>query len=158
MSWLDIIILIPIAFGLIRGLVRGFVVELTAVVAIVAGVVCAKIYAPSFGNILTDTFTWNQQVCNIVAYMLIFIGVALLLHVVAKLISKLLRTISLGWLNCLLGAVLGTAKWAILVSVLLVAFNALDQRFQILKPAQKQSSVLYEPVGRIAGIAWEAVK
>lgn len=155
MNWIDIIILIPILFGLIRGLFRGFVIELTAVVAIIAGVICAKLYAPAFALKLAELLTWNQPACNVAAYMLIFIGVAVLLHIVGKLFSKLLSAIALGGLNKLLGAVIGAAKWAILVSVLLVAFDALDQRFHILRPEQKQASVMYKPISTIATAAWD---
>ncbi len=155
---LDIILLLPIFYGLIRGVFRGLVGELTAIVAVVAGVVCAKIFAPKAAVYLTTIVTWNSTICELIAYSAIFLIVTFALHLIGKLLSKLLKTISLGWLNRLLGAVFGAAKWAIIVSVLLNCFNMLDERFNILQPEVKKDSVAYVHLQKVAGVTWEAIQ
>ena len=37
MSWLDILILLPLLIGLVRGLMKGLIVELSSIVAIILG-------------------------------------------------------------------------------------------------------------------------
>ncbi len=155
---LDIILLLPIVYGLIRGIFRGLVGELTAIVAIIAGVICAKIYAPEFAIKLTEVFTWSKQVCELLAYLLLFLGATLCLHLIGKLIARLLRAISLGWLNHLLGCIFGGLKWALIVSVMLNCFNIVDASMHILKPEVKKASVAYKPLAKLASVTWDAIQ
>ncbi len=155
---LDIILLLPIVYGLIRGIFRGLVGELTAIVAVVAGVVCAKMFAPEFSCYLTQLFTWNQSVCELIAYLLIFLVVTLCLHAVGKLLARVLSAIALGWLNHLAGCIFGGLKWALVVSVLLNCFDMLDDQVHILKPSVKKNSIAYKPVKKLAAVTWEAIQ
>ena len=93
MSWLDIIILLPLLIGLIRGLMRGLIVELTAILAIIMGFLGTKLWGASFAVWLSQQFAWPEAVCSVVAYALLFLGITLLLNIVAKLISKLFKAI-----------------------------------------------------------------
>ncbi len=155
---LDIIILLPIVYGLIRGIWRGLVGELTAMVAILAGILCAKYFAQDLAEVLLETFAWSKEIMLLVCYATIFISVTLVLHLIGKLISKLLKTISLGWLNHLLGAVFGAFKWALIVSVLINCFDLLDNKFHILQPNVKEQAWSYEPIKSIATTTWEVIQ
>ncbi len=158
MQIVDIIILAPVLYGLIRGIFRGLVAELTAVVALVTGVVCSRIFASDVAQWLTQYLTWDVAVCEALAYLLVFILVAGGLTAAGKLLTRFFRAISLAWLNRLLGAVFGAAKWLLIVSVILVGIDLLDQTLHFIKPEVKKSSVCYEPVRSIAGVAWEEVR
>ncbi len=155
---LDIIILTPIAFGLVVGIWRGLVKEVTAMGAILVGVIFAKVFAPDLAELLIETFAWSKEVMLLVCYVIIFVVVTLSLHFISKLITKFLKKISLGWLNHLLGALFGGFKWALLVSVLLTCFDLLDQKFEILQPNVKESSWAYEPIKAIAGTTWNVIQ
>ena len=158
MQIIDIIILVPILYGLILGIFRGLVAELTAIVALIAGIVCAKVFAPDVAQKLTTVLTWDVSMCEALAYVIVFFVVALSLTLVGKLLTRLFRAISLAWLNRLLGAVFGALKWLLAVSVILVAFDLLDNTLHILKPEIKEQSICYEPVRSIASIAWDEVQ
>ncbi len=155
---LDIILLLPIVYGLIRGIFRGLVGELTAIVAVIAGIICAKLFAPELANAILNVFTWGIQVCNLIAYLLIFLVVTCCLHLIGKLLARLLSAISLGWLNRLAGGLFGGLKWALIVSILLNCFNLLDNHFQILKPEVKKASVAYQPLEKLASVTWDAIQ
>ncbi len=155
---LDIILLLPIVYGLIRGIFRGLVGELTAIVAVIAGVVCAKIYAPTLAIKLIEVLTWGQQVCELISYVLIFFVVTICLHLLGKLIARLLRAISLGWLNYLAGCIFGGLKWALIVSVLLNCANLLDSYVHIIKPEVKKSSIAYQPLEKLASVTWNTIQ
>lgn len=155
---LDIILLVPILYGCIRGLFRGLVKELTAIIAIVAAIVCAKIFAPSAAQVLMKYATLSEAVCNVVAYLIVFFVVALFLHLIGYMLSSLLKAISLGWLNRLLGAVFGTLKWALIVSVLFNGAAILDDYFHFIKPELKETSIAYSPVKKLASVAWKELQ
>lgn len=158
MQTIDLILLAPIVFGLVRGLMRGFVRELTSIVAVVLAYLAARIGSPDLAQALTAYVTWDISICQVVAWLMLFFAVALGLHLVGKLLSRMLSAISLGWLNHLTGGVFGAVKWLLIVSVVVNAVELLDTRFHFLNPAQKAHSIAYEPVRKVAAIAWDELK
>lgn len=158
MTWIDILILLPLLIGLVRGLMRGLVVELTAIVGIVLGFVGAKVWGANFTLWLMRQFAWPEAVCAVVAYSLIFLAIALFLNIAARLISRLFKAISLGWLNRLLGALFGVAKWAIVVLLLVLCVHRLDDQFHFFRDDLKQQSTIYNYTTPLAEKAWAQVQ
>lgn len=144
-SWLDVVILLPLLVGLVRGLMRGLVTELIAILAVVLGCVGARLWAAPFSAWLLAQFTWPNAVCDVVAYTLLFLAVAIFINMVGKLVTRLLRAIHLGFLNRLLGGVFGIAKYAIVVLTIVFLTDTLDRQFHFIRPEIKQSSVTYQP-------------
>ncbi len=154
MSWIDILILLPLLIGLVRGLMRGLVVELAAIVALILGFIGARLWGARFSLWLMAQFAWPEGVCSVVAYALLFVGIALLLNIVARLLSRLFRAIHLGWLNRLLGGVFGVAKWAIVVLLVVLCVHRLDDQFHFIRSDLKQQSVIYNYTTPLAEKAW----
>lgn len=153
MNWLDIVILIPIVYGLIHGLLRGFVRELTSVFSVVGGVVAAKLFAPQVADVLLSALNISPRAALIMAYALLFIGVALLCKLVAQLITKLLKKLDINWLNRLVGGVFGSVMWALIASLVLNLFIVIDPYYSFIKTEAKQESHLYEPILSLASVA-----
>lgn len=158
MSWLDIIIIIPILIGLVRGLMRGLVMEITSIVAVILGYVGSRLWGAMFAAWLMQQFSWPESVCAVVAYALLFIGISLVLHIVARLLSKFFQKISLGWLNRLLGGLFGILKWAIIVLALVLCVHRLDEQFHFIKEDLKQQSIIYTHTTPIAEKMWDNAK
>ena len=158
MTWLDILILLPLLIGLVRGLMKGLIVEVSSIVAILLGFFGAKYWSAAFANWLMQQFEWSETACIVVAYALLFAGIALGLNIVARLLSKLFQKIQLGWLNRLLGGLFGTAKWGIVIIALVLCVHNLDKQFQFLQPELKEKSVVYTTLTPYAEKAWEEIK
>ena len=69
---------------------------------------------------------------NIVSFVLILIVVLVLTLLLAKLLTKVVENTSLGWLNRLMGLVLSLAVTALVLGIFAMAFDALNERFQII--------------------------
>ncbi len=158
MNVIDIIVLLPVCYGLIRGLMRGFVQELTTLVALSAAIIGTKIWAPNLALWLSQYIATSPAVCQLIAWTLLFTTIVLSLHFVGKIITRFLHAISLGWLNRLIGALFGAAKWALIVSIILNGVALLDQQFHFLKPELQEQSITYRPIQQIAAIAWDSVQ
>jgi len=115
MNWLDVLLVLPLIVGLVRGLMRGFISEIIAILVVVLGVLGAKLWAQTFSAWLLAQFAWPQGVCDIVAYTLLFLAIAIALSLLAKLLTKFMRAIHLGWANRLIGGVFGLAKYGLVV-------------------------------------------
>ena len=158
MSWLDIIILLPLLIGLVRGLMKGLVIEITSIVAIILGVLGSRLWGAMFATWLLRQFAWPESVCVVLAYALLFVGISILLHLVAKLLTKLFKKVSLGWLNRLLGGIFGTLKWAIIVLTLVLCVHRLDEQFQFIQRDLKEQSIIYMQAAPLSEKMWAEIK
>lgn len=150
MNWLDIIIILPLIVGLIRGLMRGLISEIIAFVVVILGVLGAKVWAPKFSALLLSQFAWPQGVCDVVAYTLLFLGIAIALSLLARLLTKFMRAIHLGWANRLLGGAFGVCKYGLLVLVAVFVMDKTNEAFNWLEetPVVK-TSVMYPQMVRL---------
>lgn len=158
MNPLDFLIIIPILYGLIRGFFRGLVGELTAIIAIVCAVIGSKLFAPQVATLLLKYLDLSISAAQTIAYIVLFLAIAMMLNIIGNLFRKLLHAISLEGFNRLLGAVFGTMKWALIMSVIINGIALLDGHFHFIKPEFKQTSIVYEPIKRLASVAWNEVQ
>jgi membrane protein required for colicin V production len=158
MNSLDLFLLIPITLGFIFGLFKGLIKELISLVAIIAGIFGAKLFAPLVSEILINTFAFSPATARPTAYIILFIAIGIGLLMAANAIDKIFDSLSLGGLNKLLGGIFGALKYALIVSVLLNVFDALDSRFNIIKYQTKENSIAYKPLMKFGPALWEETK
>ena len=158
MNWLDVILILPLLLGLVRGLMRGLISEVIAFAVVILGVLGARFGAPEFSLWLLKQFAWPQGVCDIVAYTLVFLAVAILLSITARLLTKFLRAIHLGWANRVLGGVFGTLKYGLLVLIVVFALDRTNQSFHYLdeSPVVK-TSIVYPHAVKLCNTIYRSV-
>jgi membrane protein required for colicin V production len=116
---LDIIALGFIVAFFIRGYMKGFIVAVFSVVAILLGILCALKLSQSFAAWLLEKGYVTSGWVSVVSYLLLFIGVVLLVRLVARLIDKAAEGLMLGTVNRLIGGLLYAFLGAVLWSSLL---------------------------------------
>ena len=150
MNWLDVIILLPLLVGLVRGLMRGLISEVIAIVVVILGVIGSRFFAPPFSEWLLGQFAWPQGVCEVVAYTLIFLAIAILLSLLAKGLTKFMRAIHLGWANRIFGGIFGMLKYGIIVLIVVFVMDRTNQSFHYLDDSPVvQTSVLYPKMVKV---------
>ena len=143
-NWLDVILVLPLVVGLVRGLMRGLISEIIAIVVVILGVLGARFGAPPFSAWLLTQFAWPQGVCDVVAYTMLFLGIAILLSILARLLTKFMRKIHLGWANRLAGGLFGIAKYGLIVLIVVFVMDRTNDAFHWLDGAQVVcDSVIY---------------
>lgn len=158
MNTFDLFIFIPIAAGLVFGLFKGFVKELTSFITVFVAWFAAEIFNPVFSPQIIRFFHFSEKTGATFSYILIFLAVIILMLILSKFIEKIISKIHLGWLNSLAGGLLGALKYAIIVSVLMNAFDALDTRFHFAKQEKKEASIGYYPILKMAPSLWKETK
>ena len=159
MNWLDVLLLIPLLIGLVRGLMRGLVTEVIAILVVILGVLGARLFAPPFSTWMHKQFAWQGEVCDVVAYVLIFLSIAIVLAILARLLSKFLKAIHLGWANRLFGGVFGICKYAILVLIVVFAMEKTNKSFHWLdKSKVVKTSIVYPYTVEAVKYAEDALK
>lgn len=158
MNKLDIFLLLPIALGFVFGLFKGLIKEITSLAAIVLGIYGAKLLAPFVSGLLISVFHFSEKMAMPMSYLVLFVGIAIALLMLSKSVEKIFDSMSLGGLNKLFGGIFGALKYALIVSVLLIVFNAIDSRFSIVSTETKENSFAYKPLLKLAPTLWNEAK
>ena len=149
LNWIDIIVGIPLLYGLISGLYKGIVQSIGSLVGLVLGIVVAYFFAEPLSYVMEEWFALAPSYGYTISFVVLFVAVMLICMLLVKLITKLLSAITLGWLNRVLGACFGLLKIALLLSVLVNLLDNLDQKVGWIQPEKKQASWFYNPVKQV---------
>ncbi|MCL4795675.1 MAG: CvpA family protein [Bryobacteraceae bacterium] len=124
MNWFDYLLLTLLAVFVVQGLVRGFSRLAIGLVSTVLGILLAAwFYGVAAGYL--KPFIENPAAANICGFLLILAAVQAAGALLAWGVSRLFKTVGLGWLDRLLGAGFGAAKAALVgiaLSMILTAF------------------------------------
>lgn len=145
MNYIDIIILVLIILGAIRGFIRGLIIEVTTLLGLAAGIYAAMKYAYLLENVLKDFLDIPAKYSPYIALSITFILVVIFVFVLGKLLTKLIDIILLGFVNKLLGAIMGAIKVTLLLCVLIIIANTLNEKFLLISEETLEKSVLFYP-------------
>ena len=70
----------------------------------------------------------------------------------------MIKMLSLGLINSILGGIVSAIKYILIVSVVLVLIEALDNKFSFLSNDLKEQSTLYKPIKKVAPDLWKEFK
>ncbi len=129
--------------GLIRGLMRGIIVQATSIGAVIVGVICARMWSTEVAAWLGQQFTWSEEVCQVAAVGVLFIGVVVALSIVAHFLTKIIKKIHLGFFNRICGALFGIIEWSVVALVFVWGIQKMDSKLHFIKPEIVQQSVIY---------------
>ncbi len=150
MNYIDIILGILLLWGLIKGLSKGLFVSLASLIALVAGIYIAVHFSYVVGNYLDQYVDWQEGVMKLIAFAITFILVVILISLAGKLLTKIADYAALGILNKILGGAFGVLKMAFIASVVIIFVDALNRNITIIKEETLNSSILYNPVRKLA--------
>ena len=112
--WIEVACACALLYGLIRGWINGLFQELVSAGGCLIGLGVAY-------------FSYKTVGCNLYQFVLITLGAPLALGLLATLLTKVLDKIPVaGFLNHLLGAVLGLVKWGLLAGLILLLIEKLE--------------------------------
>ena len=150
MTTIDIIIAVILLFGLVRGYMKGLFIEITSLVGLVLGVYGALHFSFYLSDILQENVSWDKSMIQIVAFAGTFLIILIALVLLGKALTKIAETIFLGFFNKLLGAVFGTLKYALILSIVFLIYDQINASLKFLNKEKAEESVLYEPVKKLA--------
>ncbi len=119
MNWLDIVIVLVIAFFAISAFRAGLIREVVTLVSVVVGVVIAGIF---YDDLARDVLTFidNEKTALIVGFLVLLGAVYLAGQLVAVMLKQAAALLFLGWADHAGGALFGLIKGLIVVEVLLI--------------------------------------
>ena len=107
---------------------------------------------------LTDRLDLKSQHTNLIAFAVTFILIIIAVHLIARLLDKLVEAVALGFFNRIAGVLFNLLKTAFIISVILVILNRINDNFKFLPEKQVEQSVLYKPLSALAPAIFPRLK
>jgi len=92
---------------------------------------------------LSNYIELEPKIIQVVSFLLLFIGIVYGVSLIAKMITKTLQIVALGFLNRLAGGIFGLIKWFVILSALLLAFNQIESMISFVPEAYVNESITY---------------
>jgi len=150
MNFLDLLILVPSAYGGYVGFRKGLIIEVCTLLAFVLGVWGGIHFSDYASEGLIENFDISSKYLPIIAFAITFIVVAGLVYFVGKMIEKTINLAALKPVNKFAGLGFGMIKYLFIMAVVIILVEALDNRSQIIEEEMKSDSLLYQPVQEMA--------
>ncbi len=116
MNWLDIVIIVVIVLLGIAGLRQGMIRTVFGIAGLIGGIVLAgRYYDELAARLFPSGAIWG----NIAAYAIILLATLLVAGVIGWLIAKLVNFAALGWLDRVMGFILGIVIGGLLCAAIL---------------------------------------
>ncbi|RAJ10471.1 membrane protein required for colicin V production [Chitinophaga skermanii] len=142
---IDIIFAIIVAFAIYKGYTRGLIVAVFSFLAVIFGLAAALKLSAAAADYLQHHSGYPSRWWPMVAFVVVFIGVALLVRLGATFLEKVVEIGLMGWVNKLGGILLYTLLFTIVYSVLLWMAN----QMYWLSPEVKLQSVIYPHIEQL---------
>jgi membrane protein required for colicin V production len=126
MNWLDIVIVLIIAFFVTTAFTAGLIRELVTLASAVVGIVVAGLFHDDLARDVL-VFIDDKTAANAIGFLVLLGAVYLAGQLIAIMLKQVAAMLLLGWLDRLGGAVFGLLKGLIVVEVLLILFVTYPQ-------------------------------
>lgn len=158
MNAIDILIFVLLGIGLVSGFMKGFLKQLASVVGLVAGLLVARALFGVAGERLAPQIGASVTVAQVISFVVIWVAVPLVLHIVASMLTKALDVVHLGGINRFLGALLGMLVSLLWIGLFIHVLQYIDSDNVWIDQTKKENSLLYYPAERVTGLFFPAVK
>ncbi len=146
LSFVDLFLIIILAWFTYKGFMNGLVIEITSLLALIAGAYIAI----HFSQLIGGKLGLEGNTMALVAFVITFIGVVVLVHIIGKAVEKGVKVASLGIINKIAGAFFGMLKVALIISILIYMLDTIDTKHYIIGEKTRKQSVLFNPVKKLA--------
>ncbi len=149
----DIVIVAISVLAFADGLRKGIISELATLVALIVGVYGAARFSPLTEQIIAPFL--GDIPTRLVAFGVTLLLIVMAVHALSRLLTKLLRAMSLGMINRLAGGLFCTAKVLLIVSCCIGLLNRIwpgDEGF--LSEAEKDEMMTYRFVESFSGFVF----
>ena len=146
MNYFDLIIAIVLVWAFYSGYKKGIIYMLISFLAIIVGLYAAIHFSYLVVGQLGSWLDKDPAQLTILSYIITFVIVFGLLHLVGKILDKFLEAVALGFFNRLAGGALSVAIKIVVLSLVLWLFDQGNQMFPIVKQETLNNSILYKPI------------
>jgi membrane protein required for colicin V production len=158
MSVIDIILLLLFVPAVFHGISKGFIAQAVALLSLLLGAWLSFKFSATVSAWLQPYLDVSPMALHVIAFAIILIGVFLALLLLGKALTGLVKLVMLGWLDKLLGIAFSIIKIGLVVGLVILLFEALNTRYELVPQAILDKSVLYKPIKEVADVVFPYMK
>ena len=145
MIYIDLIVIVVLLYAFLKGFSNGLVNELASFLGLLIGAIISYSFSDDLSKIIDDYVEIDGQILNILSFILLFILTSLLFTIAGKYMTKLIKYISLGTINRLLGGIFSSLKFLIIIVSISMVINYFSELLavEIIPSEQKNKSTVY---------------
>jgi len=143
--YIDLIVIVVLLYAFLKGFSNGLVNELASFLGLLMGAIISYSFSDDLSKIIDDYVDIDGQILNILSFILLFILTSLLFTIAGKYMTKLIKYISLGTINRLLGGIFSSLKFLIIIVSISMVINYFSEllAIEIIPSDQKNKSTVY---------------
>ncbi len=150
MNIIDIIIIIVLLYAFLKGFFNGFINEISSFVGFLIAALASYNFSGPISNLLIDFIDIDKKILNIICLIALFILIALVFKFFGKGLTKLIKFISLGVFNKIIGGVFSSVKYIIVFTTIAVIYKNFVQIYpELLSNGYVESSNSYQLMIRL---------
>jgi membrane protein required for colicin V production len=150
MNFIDMFMLVLLAYAVFKGLVRGFVMQIASLAALILGIYGALKLSGFTSRYLARFFSLDFDYIYLIAVSITFIIVFILIHLIGRALESMIETAQLSLPNKIFGVIFSVFKVILIVGVLLLFIDRVDRRAPLLPKNARENSIFYKPVTSFA--------
>ena len=145
MIYIDLIVIVVLLYAFLKGFSNGLVNELASFLGLLIGAIISYSFSDDLSKIIDDYVEIDGQILNILSFILLFILTSFLFTIAGKYMTKLIKYISLGTINRLLGGIFSSLKFLIVIVSISMVINYFSEllAIEIIPSDQKNKSTVY---------------
>lgn len=158
MNYFDIMISIPLIWGVYKGFKKGFIIEIASFIALGLGIYGGIKFSAISAEYLSKMFEVSDKMMPLISFAVTFVVIVIAVFALAKMLQKIVTMVALGIVNRIAGAVFGMLKFGLIISVILNVVSTINTEVAFIDSEMEETSLLYRPISQVAPIIIPAIK
>ena len=146
----DAVFLVILIYAAYRGFSKGVILQAATLLALVLGIIGANRFSEYTSAWLINNTSISGEYMPVISFALTFIIIVIAIHLLARLIERLLEAVAIGFVNRLAGALFSMTKFALIISGILVVLNTIHANKPFLPDDKINKSLMYKPLSKFA--------
>lgn len=140
---LDVVVLLFVIYGLYKGIREGFFISVATFMSFVIGVIAALQFSNIIKAYLYLKFSLDSTIMSVLAFVVTFALAIFFVHLVAKVVTKVVNAMYLGLFNRLLGGLFEVLRVLLFACILLYLFEKFNITYIFATQEALESSRFY---------------
>tara|TARA_B100001758_G_C18398488_1_gene607448 strand:+ start:922 stop:1473 length:552 start_codon:yes stop_codon:yes gene_type:complete len=155
MNYLDIIIAIPLLYGLTKGFSNGIITELSNIISVVLAIYVGIHFSDLIYPYLDlDILQDYSKLIPLIAFLMVFIIIMVIIKSIGEVINKITNHLALGFVSRILGAIFGAIKLLLIcICLILLATN-----YELIDKKTQDNSILLIPLKKASKVILPEIK
>ncbi len=158
MEFLDIIIAALLVYSAFKGIQNGLFTELASFFSLIAGIYLAIQFSSMAKTALVGVVNWNPYTIQVIAFILIFLGVLIGVSLAGKMLTKMASFAYLGWVNKVGGGFFRMLKTVLIVSIFFTVFEKINYNYFLAKKETLDRSIFFNPIQKTADFVFPSIQ